>query len=125
VLGKSALSPDAAVDIPILLIAAGVHFSLSILFAALLAPAAGHWRPAASLAVGVSFGVLLYVVNLHILTALFPLVRRRAWRDHPGGARRLRRYGDDHPADAAARIQLNPLAVPRHSPTGLQPVRTN
>jgi hypothetical protein len=72
VLGKSALSPDAAVDIPILLIAAGVYFSLSILFAALLAPAAGHWRPAASLAVGVSFGVLLYVVNLHILTALFP-----------------------------------------------------
>jgi hypothetical protein len=72
VLGKSALSPNAAVDIPILLIAAGVHFSLSILFAALLAPAAGHWRPAASLAVGVSVGVLLYVVNLHILTALFP-----------------------------------------------------
>jgi hypothetical protein len=43
VLGKSALSPDAAVDIPLLLIAAVVHFSLSILFAALLAPAAGRW----------------------------------------------------------------------------------
>ena len=72
VLGESALSPDSAVDIPILLIAAVVHFGLSILFAALLAPAARRWRPAGSLAVGVSFGVLLYVVNLHILTALFP-----------------------------------------------------
>jgi hypothetical protein len=72
VLGKSALSPDAAVDIPILLIAAVVHFSLSILFAALLAPAAGRWKPVASFAVGASFGVLLYVVNLHILTALVP-----------------------------------------------------
>ena len=72
VLGKSALSPEAGVDTPILMIAAVVHFSLSILFAALLAPVAGRWRPVVSWAAGVSFGVLLYVVNLHILTDVFP-----------------------------------------------------
>ena len=72
ILGRQALSPAAGDGIATLVTAAGVHFALSVLFAAPLHRFIKGRRAMASMLAGGSFGALLYVVNLHVLTALFP-----------------------------------------------------
>lgn len=71
VLGLSVLPPPATFDAGILLVASGVHFLLSILYAALLWPLRRTSTPA-SLLVGVLFGGALYLVNLYGFTVIFP-----------------------------------------------------
>jgi hypothetical protein len=71
VLGRPALSPAAGVDIRVLLAATVVHFSLSVVYAALLLPIAKRLTSTASMLAGAFFGALLYFFNLHALTAIF------------------------------------------------------
>lgn len=71
-LGKPVLSPLGGLDVQVLLAATAVHFSLSVLYAAVLRPAAKRLAPVWSLAVGAVFGALLYFFNLHGLTIVFP-----------------------------------------------------
>ena len=72
VLGRPALSPSAGVDIRALTAAAVVHFSLSIIYAALLLPVTKRLPPTAAMLAGALFGALLYLLNLYALTAIFP-----------------------------------------------------
>lgn len=71
-LGKPVLSPLGGLDVQVLLAATAVHFSLSVIYAAVLRPAAKRLAPVWSLAVGAVFGALLYFFNLHGLTIVFP-----------------------------------------------------
>jgi hypothetical protein len=71
-LGEPALSPLASFDILVMLVATGIHFALSVLYAAVLLPAAKRLTPVSSLLVGGGFGAFLYFVNLHGFTAVFP-----------------------------------------------------
>lgn len=80
VLGRAVLPPAAGADAVILLAATLVHFALSLLYAALLAPLAGRLSPVPSLLVGAGFGGALYAINLHGFTWLFPwFVESRGW----------------------------------------------
>src|SRR5688572_19275160 len=65
VLGRPALSPSAGVDIRALTAAAVVHFSLSIIYAALLLPVTKRLPPTAAMLAGALFGALLYLLNLY------------------------------------------------------------
>lgn len=70
--GEAALSPSAGFDAGIMLAATGIHFALSLIYAALLLPVAKQLALVPSLLVGVGFGALLYFVNLHGFTVIFP-----------------------------------------------------
>ena len=70
--GESALSPSAGFDAGIMLVATGIHFALSVIYAALLLPVAKRLAIVPSLLSGAGFGALLYFVNLHGLTVIFP-----------------------------------------------------
>lgn len=72
VMGEPALSPSGGLDIGVLLVATGVHFVLSVLYAVILLPAAKRLTPVPSLLTGAGFGALLYFVNLYGFTVVFP-----------------------------------------------------
>lgn len=80
VLGNSSLSPLASFDVGVLLIATLIHFTLSILYAAVLIALAARLDAVPSLLAGISFGVALYVINLNGFTAIFPWFEQaRGW----------------------------------------------
>lgn len=80
VLGQAVLSPPAGFDAAIMLAATLIHFVLSLVYAAMLAPLAGRLALAPSLLVGAGFGGALYAINLHGFTWLFPwFVQARGW----------------------------------------------
>lgn len=56
----------------IVLAALAVHFVLSVAYALILAVLIARLRPASAVAVGIAFGVVLYVVNFYGFTAIFP-----------------------------------------------------
>lgn len=70
-LGNAVLPPPATFDINVMLAATAIHFTLSILYAAVLLPW-GHVSLASSLFIGTGFGVALYFLNLYGFTAIFP-----------------------------------------------------
>ena len=72
VLGEAALSPSTGFDAGIMLAATGIHFALSVIYAALLLPVAKRLAFVPSLLAGAGFGALLYFVNLHGFTVIFP-----------------------------------------------------
>ena len=79
-LGYSVLPPPATFDVGIMLIAALIHFMLSIIYAALLAPLATRLKTILAPLAGVGFGVTLYIVNLYGFTAIFPwFAQARGW----------------------------------------------
>lgn len=49
-----------------------VHFVLSTIYALILAALVARVSPKAAIAIGIGFGVTLYVVNFYGFTALFP-----------------------------------------------------
>lgn len=69
--GRDVLPPPATFDLKMMLAATAIHFLLSILYAVLLLPLRMP-RMASSLLVGAGFGIMLYFVNLHGFTAIFP-----------------------------------------------------
>ena len=72
VLGARALAPVNGFDPWPMAVATLVHFALSIAFAAALAPLLGRCSAAAACVRGAVFGIALYALNLHVLTAVFP-----------------------------------------------------
>jgi hypothetical protein len=72
VAGPWALRRPDQFDVYVLLIATLVHFALSIAFAAPLAPLVSRCAMAQALARGIAFGAVLYFVNLHLVTFVFP-----------------------------------------------------
>ena len=72
VLGRGVLPPPASFDAEIMLIAAAVHFALSIVYALLLACLIADLGTRTSLLAGAVFGVILYAVNMYGFTVVFP-----------------------------------------------------
>jgi hypothetical protein len=71
-LGPGVLPPPATFDTVIMLVAALIHFALSILYGLALAWILARTAAGASLWIGALFGFALYGVNLYGFTALFP-----------------------------------------------------
>ena len=71
-LGEPAASPSVGFNARIMLTATGIHFALSIIYAALLLPVAKRLALIPSLLAGAGFGALLYFVNLYGFTSIFP-----------------------------------------------------
>src|SRR5918993_1654780 len=59
------------VNATVLVAALGVHFVLSIIYAVILAGLVARVPPGAAIAIGIGFGVALYVVNFYGFTAIF------------------------------------------------------
>lgn len=71
-LGPEALSPVSPMDLGLFLTGLLVHFGLSVAYA--LAITAIVWRMprTKAIAVGVSLGLFIYILNFYFLIALFP-----------------------------------------------------
>ena len=79
-LGSRVLPPPATFDMSSMVAATFIHFALSILYAAMLAPIAARLGSVAAWVAGAGFGVALYAVNLYGLTEIFPwFVAARGW----------------------------------------------
>lgn len=80
VLGPEVLPPPATFDLGVVAVAMGVHFALSVIFAAVLALLLARIGSGAALLVGALFGLGLYLVNFYLFTALFPwFANARNW----------------------------------------------
>ncbi len=73
-MGKDVLPPPATFDMGIMMVAMMIHFPLSIIMAAVLGLAISHWRMnlMTSLIAGTIFGLIVYFVDFHIMTGIFP-----------------------------------------------------
>lgn len=79
-LGSSILPPPATFDMAAMLIAALIHFVLSVAYAAMLTALTVRLGTLAALMAGVGFGLALYVVNLYGFTLVFPwFAQTRGW----------------------------------------------
>jgi hypothetical protein len=79
-MGHSALPPPASFNLGIVVVATLIHFSLSIVYVASLAFMDAWLKGVPIIWVGVSFGVVLYVVNLYGFTEIFPwFAQTRGW----------------------------------------------
>jgi hypothetical protein len=80
VMGGRVLPPPATFDAGVMAAATLIHFALSVLYAALLAPVASRLGSVAALPAGAAFGIALYIVNLYGFTELFPWFdQARGW----------------------------------------------
>lgn len=71
-MGPTVLPPPSTARWDILLVATLIHFALSVAYALPPALLAGHQRTAPALLAGALYGLLIYAVNLHGFTLLFP-----------------------------------------------------
>ena len=70
--GEPAPAPPGGFDPGIMLAATGIHFALSVAYAALLLPVAKRLAFLPSLIAGTAFGAALYFVNTYGFTCFFP-----------------------------------------------------
>lgn len=63
---------DATFGVGALLIALAIHFALSLTFALVLAKLVRNASPSIATLVGITFGLVIYAIDFHGLTALFP-----------------------------------------------------
>src|SRR6188474_1020202 len=71
-LGRSVLPPPATFDSVVMVAATLIHFILSIAYGVIIAPLIARLNIIPSLMAGAAFGVILYIVNMHGFTAVFP-----------------------------------------------------
>lgn len=80
VLGISVLPPPATFDVRVMLTATFIHFSLSVIYAALLASIAARLKSVSAFLLGIGFGGMLYLVNLYGFAMIFPWFgQTRGW----------------------------------------------
>lgn len=72
VMGRAVLAPEPAWRWDVLVAATGIHFALSLGYAAIALPAVRRLRTRGTLFAGAAFGLAIYIVNLHGFTLLFP-----------------------------------------------------
>jgi len=72
VLGSGVLPPPATFDPIIVLVAVGLHLSLSVGYALVFAQVSNHLDRGKALLTGAVGGLLLYLVNFYGFTAIFP-----------------------------------------------------
>lgn len=79
-LGQDALPPPASFDFGIFMTAMVLHFILSILYAIVLAWIIARFDLGVALLIGAVYGLMLYLVNFYIFTAVFPwFANARNW----------------------------------------------
>lgn len=79
-MGQGVLPPPATFNLGIFVVAAVVHFVLSILYAIIIAFIIFRMTIGPALLVGAAFGLVLYLVNFFILTGIFPwFANARNW----------------------------------------------
>ncbi len=80
VLGSSVLSPSATFSFAVMVTATLIHFTISILYTAVVSALTAQLKAAKALLVGFGFGIVLYIVNLYGFTVIFPwFVQARGW----------------------------------------------
>jgi hypothetical protein len=80
VLGQGVLPPPATFALGIMVTALVIHFLLSWIYAAAFDWVFGGMRTGPFIAVGVLFGLLLYLVNFYVFTAVWPwFAEARNW----------------------------------------------
>lgn len=74
VMGEGVLPPPATFDAGIVMVAMMIHFPLAIVYGIILGWVISNWNLGlgASIAVGIVFGLLLYVINFYGFTAIWP-----------------------------------------------------
>ncbi|WP_334044525.1 sodium:proline symporter [Burkholderia ambifaria] len=72
VMGRAVLGASSGFDPLIMGVATLVHAALSLAYAAVLAKLVRNLSPGAALLAGGVFGLVLYGINLHAFTAIFP-----------------------------------------------------
>lgn len=79
-MGRDVLPPPASFDPWIMLVAACIHFSLSIVYGVMVAIITSRTAAGIAISIGAGFGASLYVVNLYGFTAIFPwFAEVRGW----------------------------------------------
>lgn len=71
-MGRNVLPPPATWDSSIMLVAACIHFALSIAYGVMVAIMTSRTGTGTAISIGAGFGASLYVVNLYGFTAIFP-----------------------------------------------------
>lgn len=71
-MGRDVLPSPATFDPSIMLVAACIHFALSIAYGVLVAIMTARTGTGMAISIGAGFGGSLYVVNLYGFTAIFP-----------------------------------------------------
>lgn len=71
-MGRDVLPPPASFDASIMLVAAVIHFVLSMAYGVMVAIMTSRTETGTAIAIGAGFGAALYVVNLYGFTAIFP-----------------------------------------------------
>lgn len=80
VLGPSVLPPPASFDLGVMAVATVVHFALSLVYCVIVAFCVARQPTARAIACGAAFGLMLYLVNLHGFTLVFPwFAQARDW----------------------------------------------
>lgn len=72
VMGPAVLPPCGAFDPMVWLVAAFIHFTLSIAYAVIVVYPASRFGVVAGMIIGIGFGIMIYIVNLYGFTAIFP-----------------------------------------------------
>ncbi|RQS48636.1 sodium:proline symporter [Burkholderia sp. Bp8986] len=72
VMGRAVLGASPGFDPTIMGVATLVHAALSLAYTAVLARMVRNLSPGAALVAGGAFGLVLYGINLHAFTAIFP-----------------------------------------------------
>lgn len=72
VLGQGVLTPHAGFDAGVVLVALGITFLLSIIYAFILAFIIHRWGLLVGVIGGALYGIALYFINLYTLTLFFP-----------------------------------------------------
>jgi hypothetical protein len=72
VMGQAVLPPSGGFDPIVWLVAAFIHFVLSVIYAAIVAYPASRCGIAVGMIIGTAAGVMIYIVNLYGFTAIFP-----------------------------------------------------
>ena len=71
-MGRDVLHPPATLDSSIMLVAACIHFALSMAYGVMVAIMTSRTGTGTAISIGAGFGASLYVVNLYGFTAIFP-----------------------------------------------------
>ncbi|MGZ8255438.1 MAG: sodium:proline symporter [Burkholderiaceae bacterium] len=71
-MGPSELPPPASFDITVMAVASVVHFALSLVYAGLVALLVERQPSGRVVVLGAAFGLVLYLVNMHGFTWIFP-----------------------------------------------------
>jgi hypothetical protein len=80
VMGSEVLPPPETFDLAVMAVATAVHLTLSFVYIALVVLLVDGRTATAAATLGAGFGLVLYAVNMHVFTSIYPwFVQARDW----------------------------------------------